>query len=361
MNVLMLVKNSEIGGVLSCVKSLSDGLIKIGDRVIIGTCAGEGVERMLTDHEVRIINFSTKSPFQMLKNYCQIKEIIKENRIDIIHAKNRIPALYAAVYCFFHRKVNYIWSNHQVPIPSSFLYRMTTRYGKFAVAEGIEGRNFLVNQFKIPENKVEIVNLGSHLEMFQKTSKEQQRELRDRHGIKEQQKVILLYGRLVPAKGHRFLMESIAKLSPDRIKDLKVIFPGENEEYKRELDDCARRLGIEKNLIYPGYIKGQDYLSISDLMVLPSKQEGFGIVNVEAFAMGVPVVRSKTAGYLDMEDCCFGVEYGNTDGLVNYLNYLWDEPDKLKNMAKTASEKVARFSVEKMTQEYRAIYQKSIG
>lgn len=44
MNILMLVKNSEVGGVLSCVKSLSDGLLKMGDKVIIGSCAGEGVD-----------------------------------------------------------------------------------------------------------------------------------------------------------------------------------------------------------------------------------------------------------------------------------------------------------------------------
>lgn len=360
MNVLMLVKNSEVGGVLSCVKSLSDGLRKIGDNVIIGTCKGEGVDKMLTGHEVRIINFSAKSPSEMIKCYRQIKEIVKENKIDIIHAQNRIPALYASAYCFFHRKVKYIWSNHLVPIPCSFLYRMTTRYGKFAVAEGIAGRNFLVNNFKIPESKVKIVNLGSHLEEFQKTSKEQQIDLKKKLNITKSQKVILLYGRLMPVKGHLFLLEAISNLPQERQEALRVIFPGENEEYKKEIDELAKKLGLERMLIYPGYIKGQEYLSISDLMVLPSRQEGFGIVNVESFAMGVPVIRTKTAGYLDMEDCCFGVEYGDVDALAEYINYLWDSPEKLQNMANIAAEKVKRFSVEKMTEEYRAIYQESL-
>ena len=135
MNVLMLVKNSEVGGVLSCVKSLSDGLRQAGDTVVIGTCEGEGVEKMLYDHDVKIIDFSAKSPMKMLKCYQQIKELVRKYNVDIIHAQNRIPALYAAAYCMLHPRVKYIWSNHLVPLPSSFLYRLTTRYGKFAVAE----------------------------------------------------------------------------------------------------------------------------------------------------------------------------------------------------------------------------------
>ena len=361
MNVLMLVKNSEVGGVLSCVKSLSDGLKKLGDKVIIGTCAGEGVDKMLMAHDVRIINFSAKSPSDMLKCYRQIKTIVKENKIDIIHAQNRIPALYASVYCLFHRKVKYIWSNHLVPIPCSFLYRLTTRYGKFAVAEGIDGRNFLVDKFKIPENKVKIVNLGSHLDSFQKTSVDCQKQLKEQLGIKKGQKVLLLYGRLMPVKGHLFLLEALSKLSKEKKDELCVIFPGENETYKQEIDAFATKLGLEKMLIYPGYIKGQDYLSISDLMVLPSQKEGFGIVNVEAFAMGVPVIRTKTAGYLDMEDCCFGVEFGDAEALAEHINYLWEAPGKLKNMAETASGKVERFSVEKMTEAYKEIYLESLS
>ena len=38
MNILMLIKNSEVGGVISCVKSLTDGLIAEGDNVFIGVC-----------------------------------------------------------------------------------------------------------------------------------------------------------------------------------------------------------------------------------------------------------------------------------------------------------------------------------
>ena len=322
----------------------------------MGTCAGDGVEKMLNSHDVRIINFATKSPAEMIRCYYQIKKIVKENSIDIIHAQNRVPALYASLYCFFHRKVKYIWSNHLVPIPSSFLYRITTRYGKFAVAEGMEGKKFLLEKMEIPEKKIRVINLGSDLEKFKQISIEEQFALKRKLGIERDDKVILLYGRLEPVKGHKFLLESLRDLSKERIDKLKVIFVGENEKYKQEINSFAQSIGIEEILIYPGYVKGQEYLSISDLMVLPSQQEGFGIANVEAFAMGVPVIRTKTAGYLDMDDCCFGVEYGDVEALKEYINYLWDSPECLRKMADTALEKVERFSVEKMTEAYKGVY-----
>lgn len=55
-------------------------------------------------------------------------------------------------------------------------------------------------------------------------------------------------------------------------------------------------------------------LNISDVMVLPSKNEGFGIVCIESFAMKVPIIRTKTGGYSDIIDFCIGVNYGDVNG-----------------------------------------------
>lgn len=361
MNVLMLVKNSGVGGVLSCVQSLTEGLMEKGDFVIVGTAPGEGVEKMLGQCQVEIIDFSAKSIKGILQCYKQLKKVVKSNHIEIIHAQNRIPAMYASVFCFFHPKVKYIWSNHLVPISSSFKHRLVTKYGKFAVAEGIDGRNFLIEKMRIPKDKVRIVNLGSDLELFKKTSVEEQKELKCRLGIEPHHKVIMLYGRLAPVKGHLFLLEALAKLPKERRDCLRVIFPGENVEYRQQIDAFAKQSDLTDTLIYPGYVKGQIYLSIADLMVLPSKQEGFGIVNVESFAMGVPVIRTKTAGYLDMEDCCFGIEYGDVEGLKHYIELLWDDPEMLEAKSKVALENVNRFSVEKMTEEYKKIYNECLN
>lgn len=136
MNVLMLVKDSQIGGITSCIQTLTEGLVKNNVNVVIGTCDGEGVKSCYTGFQVEIIDFNTRNPITMVRNYVFIKKLVNKNNIQLIHAQNRIPALYASIYCFFNKKVKYIWSNHLVPIPHSFIHRITTKYGECAVAEG---------------------------------------------------------------------------------------------------------------------------------------------------------------------------------------------------------------------------------
>lgn len=117
---------------------------------------------------------------------------------------------------------------------------------------------------------------------------------------------------------------------------------------------------LEDNIVFPGYINGRDYLSISDLMVLPSINEGFPLSCVEAYSMGVPVIRTKTGGYDDTQDMCFGVDYGDVDALSTLLNAFMSGDDKFRNMALCAKENVKRLSLENMAEEYYAVYESII-
>ena len=354
----MLIKNSEVGGVLSCSVSLSKGLIDKGDHVVIGTTNGQGVSFLAKNcPNLFIIDFNAKSIFSIIKNYKSLRQIIKNERIELIHCQNRIPAIYASFYCFFHRSVKYIWANHLVPISNSFFSRCMTHYGSAAVAEGVDGKDMLISQFHIPENKVEVINLGMDVQHFTPICDSEKTLLKKKLNIEPDDKVILLYGRLAEVKGHLFLLDSISKI---KNKNYVLIFPGENEDYKNKILTKAESLGIIDKLRFPGYIDGKQYLSISDLMVLPSEREGFGIVNVESFCMGVPVIRTRTAGFKDMSDCCFGIEFGNVDDFSSLLQDFFDDNKKFIEKAIFAKNQVDRFSLNIMTDNYRKLYKRVI-
>lgn len=358
MRVMMLVKNSEIGGVASCVSSLAEGLKKYkGVESVICISPGESVDYMLKDNIVELIDFSKKSPKDIYNNYKRLIKIAKRYQIDIMHAHNRVPALMGGVIHNFHKEIPYIWSNHLVPIPHNFIHRKLTWYGAYAVAESLDGRDMLADDFGIPDDKIKIVNLGVDFSKFKQLNKQERKNLKTKYGIVDTEKVILLYGRLEPVKGHEFLIRA---LKPFRNLKFKVVFPGQNDLYKEHLLAIAKKAGLKNHILFPGFVNGSEWLSIADLMVLPSRKEGFGIVNVEAFAMGVPVIRTKTAGYRDMQNLCFGVEYGDVDGLKDLLCKFFDNDKSFGKMGQYSKENCERFSLKSYANQYYDIYMRAL-
>ena len=360
MNVLILAKDSDhFGGVLTTTLSLAIGLNKYKHAgYIIGTPINDKVEAAFKGYNVEQFNFSSKSPISFIRDYVKLCKVVKENKIDFIHCQNRIPALYAAIYCFFHRKTKYLWVNHVDPIPSSFLYRLLTCYGYCAVADGISGKRMLEKQLRIPSDKVKIVNLGVDLSKFIRTSAEEQMQLKREYGIKEGEKVILLYGRLCELKGHLFLIDALAKI---KNRNFKLIFPGKDDEFKKRVNEKAEQYGLLENLIYPGFVNGQACLSICDLMILPSRHEGFPQACIESYAVGVPVIRTKTGGYEDTADMCFGVDYGDVDALAALLNDFFNDTTKFEERAGAAIKLVKRLSIERMVDDYYQLYKEAIN
>ena len=95
MNVLVLYKDNGKGGLTTNTKALVEGLRKRGIHTVVIGADGPGTQSILSHLDVHIVNFSSKNPFQV---YSKIYQIVKENGIDIIHAQNRIPALYAKIW-----------------------------------------------------------------------------------------------------------------------------------------------------------------------------------------------------------------------------------------------------------------------
>jgi rhamnosyl/mannosyltransferase len=124
-------------------------------------------------------------------------------------------------------------------------------------------------------------------------------EVRKRFDIPEGAKVVLFVGRLVPFKGLEYLFEGVSKMLGER-EDLVLMIVGEGE-LKGKLMDLARRMGIDRNVVFTGRVSESllpHCYGASDLFVLPSvgSPESFGIVLIEAFASGKPVIATCLAG-----------------------------------------------------------------
>ena len=112
-------------------------------------------------------------------------------------------------------------------------------------------------------------------------------------------KVVLFLSRIDPIKGLDLLLDGFARARV-ALPDAALVVAGNGDNcFFARLREQARRLGIEQDIIWAGFVEGTEkeaLLAAADVFVLPSYSENFGIAIVEAMARGLPVIVSDKVG-----------------------------------------------------------------
>lgn len=144
----------------------------------------------------------------------------------------------------------------------------------------------------------------------------------------------------------------------------KLMMVGEGPE-KEKAEQLCRELGIQDKVIFFGNSNEIDtILCQTDLFLLPSKTESFGLVALEAMACGVPVISSNAGGLSEVNKDGFSgylSEVGDVDGMANNaLKILKDQTD-LDQFKKNALITALQFDIKKILPLYEDLYQRAIA
>ncbi|WP_114781604.1 glycosyltransferase family 4 protein [Botryobacter ruber] len=181
-------------------------------------------------------------------------------------------------------------------------------------------RQKLIAKHGIPATKIKVFSntLDPYLHFpasFQKPG-----YLLERYQLTDQQPVILSLCRLSAKEGYKgydTIIEALP-LVVQEYPDLKYVIVGkyDNEEFNR-VNALAAKLGVAGNVILTGFVPDEeltDHYLIGDLFVMPSREEGFGIVYIEAMASGLPVIAGNIDGSVD------ALDHGKLGTLVDPTN-----------------------------------------
>jgi glycosyltransferase involved in cell wall biosynthesis len=232
-----------------------------------------------------------------------------------------------------------------------------------AISSDIE--KWLIEDIGISKLKVKKVFNGIDSKYFHPPNNEERLKARDRFGLSEQDFVITLVGRLQWDKGHKLLIDAVNQIANRNPRYLfKCLFAGSGDQ-RQEIEEYA--LGNEKNshrFLFLGYVKeSRDVYWASDVIVLPSQAEGFGLVIVESMACGVFPIRTPAAGAYDqIEDGINGfiIPFDDLDALSSRLQQLIINPElrlEMSNNALQSSNK--KFTLESMALDTIAAYEKA--
>jgi glycosyltransferase involved in cell wall biosynthesis len=130
-------------------------------------------------------------------------------------------------------------------------------------------------------------------------------DLRSKHGFKPFDKILFTLTRMDATeryKGYDRVLQATALLI-NEIPDLKYIIGGSYDKIeKKKIDELIIELGLKDNVVITGFIPDEnlkDYFLMSDVYVMPSYNEGFGIVFIEAMYYGLPVIAGNKDGSVD--------------------------------------------------------------
>ncbi|MEO0288658.1 MAG: glycosyltransferase family 4 protein [candidate division WOR-3 bacterium] len=161
---------------------------------------------------------------------------------------------------------------------------------------------------------------------------------------------ICYVGRLKKYKSVHHLIKAFKKVK-EQCKECVLYIVGMGD-YETELKKLVKRLRIE-DVIFTGYVPEHEKIKIlqeSWISVYPSYIEGWGIVNIEANALGTPVISSNVLGLKDsVKDGFSGLlyEYGNIEQLAEKILTLLKNREKLKQMENDAKKWAKNFDWEK--------------
>ena len=179
-------------------------------------------------------------------------------------------------------------------------------------------------------------------------------------GLPRDAYVGITVGRLVPVKGQRYLIEAAARIG-DRIPPLMILLAGDGP-LRPELEQHAASMGVEDKVRFLGTRQDiPELLSCADVFVLPSLNEGLGLVLVEAMAMGVPCVATAVGGVPEVvADDVTGILVPPRDprALADAVVRLADDPDRAREMGEQGRERAREmFSIQRTVARTEALYE----
>ncbi len=157
----------------------------------------------------------------------------------------------------------------------------------------------IVQLYHIDKDKIRVIPNGVDVERFKplNLSGEEMNDVKKRMGLRDDEKCILYVGNLIPRKGLHLLIDAVKHVSKE-MKEVKVVIVGRGP-LKNSLIKYAGDKGVIKHFNFLGSVEDEILPKIyncSDIVVLPSLQEGQGISLLEAQASGKPVIACKVGG-----------------------------------------------------------------
>ncbi len=371
--VLQVLPEMNHGGVEMGTVEIASGLQAEGIKNFVASAGG----RMVYDlKKIKVKHFElplkTKNPIKLWLNARKLEKIIKENGINIVHARSRAPA-WSAYWAAKRAGVQYLTTFHGTyglgPLGIKKIYNRVMTYGKLVIAISSHIKNHMIKEYKVPEEKMRLIHRCVNVDNFAPEKVSQERiikALKENH-IPEDKPIISLVGRVTRWKGQHLLIEALSKI---KTKDFYCLIVGSDQgriHYTNELKDLAKKYNLDAKIQFIDHsFDIPAILMLSDIVLSTAiEPEAFGRAAIEGQAMGKIVLASNIGGSLDNTiDGITGklFESNNAQSLADAIDWALKLPAKEREKISKAAIKNVKdnFTKQIMCDKTIAVYHELI-
>ena len=361
--ILQVLPDLNSGGVERGTLEVNKYLANNGYRTLVVSNGGKLVEELIRDNGEHFKLGVGKKNLFVIFSIFKLINFIKINKIDIVHARSRLPAWICFLAINLIKKDNrpiFITTVHGPYTVNYYSSIMTKGEKVIVVSEMI--RKYVLQNYKIDRKKLVLNYRGVSDKIFPFNFKTSQKWLRKWHKDFPQtrNKIILtLPGRITRWKGQDdflIVIKGIIKKYPN-IHGLIVGDEGKKLKFTKELKALVIEHGLDQNISFVGNRKDiKEIMSISKIVFSLSKEpEAFGRISLESLSLGIPVIAYSHGGVKEQLIKLLPkglIEVGKINDAVNLALKWIAKPPKIK--------KNNFFTLNKMLQNTLSVYEKVI-
>ena len=218
----------------------------------------------------------------------------------------------------------------------------------------------LIERFKVPADKISVTYMAAGSNFAPISNKDVIKPVLKKYKLPSN--FLLTVCTLEPRKNLVTLVKAMSALRKNKKNEQKLIVVGGSGWKNDELFKQISELGLENDIIFPGYIGQEDLPALYNacsLFLFPSLYEGFGIPPLEALSCGTACICSNSSSLPEVVgDGAILIDPVNADEWVEQIEFLLDNPSKIDELGKRGMEQAKKFSWGKTAQETLAVYKK---
>ena len=294
-----------------------------------------------------------------------MRRYLLKERPDLLHCHNGTAYFFGSIGSWLAGDIPVVLTKHNPrPFMGALAGRVNRRMLRRSINVGVSKQTTAALDSWLPNGSPPARYIPNGISLAPYQGLPEKLEARRLLGWSTEAFLIGIVARLIPTKGHLFLLDSLARLLK-QAPEARVVIVGDGE-MRPAVEARIRDLGLESSVMFLGERNDMPLIwAALDVFCLPSETEGMPVTVLEAMAASLPIVASDVGGIPQLiEDGVSGMLFpiSNLPRMDELLLDVRNHPDRARGMGRAAQARVERdFSLTRVQNDYEALYAEAMA